>query len=42
MAIILEINDLSYRDFHDFNLSFQEKMFYSIVGSNKWKQDAYW
>ncbi len=34
MAIILEITDLSYRDFKNINLSFEDKSFYSIIGPN--------
>ena len=34
MAIILEIDDLTYQNFKHINLSFEEKTFYSIVGSN--------
>ena len=34
MAIVLEINDLSYEDFSNINLSFRDKTYYSIIGSN--------
>ncbi len=34
MAIVLEINDLSYKDFSNINLSFRDKTYYSIIGSN--------
>ena len=34
MAIVLEITDLSYKDFSNINLSFKDKTYYSIIGSN--------
>ncbi len=34
MAIVLEINNLSYQDFENIKLSFEDKMFYSIIGAN--------
>ena len=34
MGKILEIVDLSYMDFDNINLSFDDKIFYSIIGSN--------
>lgn len=35
MVKILEITDLNYQSFNDFNISFNNNTFYSIVGSNK-------
>ena len=34
MAIVLEINDLSYHNIKNRSLSFKDKTFYSIIGSN--------
>ena len=34
MGIILDINGLSYKDFHNLNISFEDKTFYLIIGSN--------
>ena len=34
MAIVLEVNDLSYQNFKNINLSFEDKKIYSIIGSN--------
>ena len=34
MAIVLEIKDLSYKDFSNINLTFKDKTYYSIIGSN--------
>ncbi len=34
MAIVLEINDLSYKDFSNINLKFKDKTYYSVIGSN--------
>lgn len=35
MAVVLDIDGLSYMNFHDFNLSFDNKVYYSVIGSNK-------
>lgn len=35
MAIVLEINNLSYMKFSNINLSFSDHTYYSIIGSNK-------
>ena len=34
MAIVLEINNLSYKDFNNINLKFKDKTYYSVIGSN--------
>ena len=34
MVKILEINNLSYKDFNNLNLSFKDRTFYSIIGPN--------
>lgn len=34
MAIVLEINDLSYKDFGNISLVFNDETYYSIIGSN--------
>ena len=34
MGKVLEIIDLSYKDFKSFNMSFNDKSFYSVIGSN--------
>ena len=34
MGIVLEIKDLSYKDFNNINLTFEENNLYSVIGSN--------
>ena len=34
MSVVLEINDLEYKDFHQIDLSFENKTYYSMIGPN--------